>query len=360
MALPSIRSLRAPALVLLVAASSVATVPRAALAQGSSEKAAAESLFEEARKLMAEKKYPLACDKFAASQKLDPAPGTLLNLADCSDKAGRSASAWVEFLEAAALAKAAGDPKREKAARKRAETLEPKLVRLSITVPPEVASLEGLEVRRDGVLVDRAQWASAVPVDPGSHLVEAVAKGYRQWKTQVDASAAGTTVPVAIGKLEREPAPPPVVVASAPPPPPPPPPATASAAPPPPLVPPPPPLEPASSQRTWALVAGGVGIVGLGIGTYLALDAKSKSKDAETHCLSGKTVCDATAASESKDAKSEANLATIPFALGLVGVGAAITLWVTAPSSSEQSAKRIWMTPTAAPDRAGVTVGGRF
>ena len=356
---------RARAIAFAVAAISALACAHDARAQSPSEKAAAESLFGEARKLMGEKKYPEACDKFAASQKLDPAPGTLLNLADCSDKAGRSASAWVEFLEAAALAKAAGDPKREKAARKRAEALEPKLVRVSVAVPAEVAALEGLEVRRDGVLVDRAQWGSPVPVDPGMHVIEAIAKGFKRWKTQVEASAAGTTVPVAVAKLEAEPPPPPPppsasAVARPPSP-------SPSSTPPPPsavatvdVLPPPPPPAPASSQRTWAFVAGGVGVVGIGVGTYLALSAKAKSNDAQTHCAAGKTQCDATAASQSKDAKTQADLATIPFVLGLVGVGAAVTLFLTAPDSKEQSAKRVWIAPEVSRSNAGVSLGGRF
>ncbi|HEY3237410.1 MAG TPA: hypothetical protein VGJ84_22005 [Polyangiaceae bacterium] len=136
-----------------------------AQAQSAGDKAAAEALFDEGRKLMQEGKLEPACRKFEASQRLDPAPGTLLNEADCWEKLGRTASAWVSFREAAALARNAGDTKRASAATQRAAALEPKLARLKITVPDAVRSTSGLTVKRDGEKVDAALWDSPIPVD---------------------------------------------------------------------------------------------------------------------------------------------------------------------------------------------------
>jgi uncharacterized protein HemY len=82
-----------------------------ALAQG--DKATAEALFAEGRRLMSSGNYATACQKFAASQKLDPALGTSLNLADCYDKSGRTASAWAESRDAAAAAHRVGSKDRE-------------------------------------------------------------------------------------------------------------------------------------------------------------------------------------------------------------------------------------------------------
>ena len=58
------------------------------------DRAAAEATFRQATALMDEERFAEACEKFAASQDLDPGLGTLLHLADCYDRAGRTASAW--------------------------------------------------------------------------------------------------------------------------------------------------------------------------------------------------------------------------------------------------------------------------
>src|SRR5262245_14114390 len=48
--------------------------------------------------------YPAACPKFEASYRLVKKLGTLLNLADCYERTGRTASAWVLFAEGKAIA----------------------------------------------------------------------------------------------------------------------------------------------------------------------------------------------------------------------------------------------------------------
>src|SRR5260221_8939712 len=98
------------------------------------DKLTAEALFSDGRKLMTAGKFRQACPKFEASLKLDPGVGTMLNLGDCYEKNQQSASAWAQFREASAAARAAGSREREELARQRAAALEPKLSRLTIIV----------------------------------------------------------------------------------------------------------------------------------------------------------------------------------------------------------------------------------
>jgi len=153
-------------------------------AQSADNKAAAETMFREGRRLMIAGEYAEACPKFLASQNLDPGVGTLLNLGDCYAKNGQTASAWAQFIEAASEAHRLGDTRRQEAAQARATELEVRLVRLTIVVPP-AADVAGLEIKRDGTRVDRALWGAALPVDPGKLVIEATAPGKKKWTVTV-------------------------------------------------------------------------------------------------------------------------------------------------------------------------------
>src|SRR5688500_5437698 len=91
----------------------------------------ADELFAEGRRLMARGDYDQACPKFAEAERLRHGVGTLLNLADCYERLGKTASASRVFLEAAAAAHAASDARVE-IARDRARALEGRLLRLTI------------------------------------------------------------------------------------------------------------------------------------------------------------------------------------------------------------------------------------
>src|SRR5262245_8870421 len=93
-------------------------------AQDAMNKATAEALFADGRRLVGAGDYAAACPKFAASQKLDPGVGTALNLADCYERMGRWASAWAEFRSAASAAHTVGAREREELAGGRAQALE--------------------------------------------------------------------------------------------------------------------------------------------------------------------------------------------------------------------------------------------
>lgn len=161
--------------------------------------AAAQALFDAAKQLMIQGKYAEACPKLEESQRLDPGIGTQFNLATCYEQLGRTASAWSTFLEVAGAAKAAGQADREKVARQRATALEPKLVRMNITASESAPA--DLQVKRDGVLLGRAQLGTPVPVDPGKHRVEATAQGRKPFSTTIDITASSKTETVAIPEL---------------------------------------------------------------------------------------------------------------------------------------------------------------
>ncbi len=61
--------------------------------------------------------------------------------------------------------------------------------------------MRGLEIRRDGVAVLQAELDSALPVDPGSHTLEASAPGKQPWSTTVQIGADAPNVVVDVPEL---------------------------------------------------------------------------------------------------------------------------------------------------------------
>ena len=159
--------------ILLVGAVFVLSAGIANAASGSR----AQTLFNEGRALLDDGATERACTKLAESARLEPKLVTKLALAGCYDRLGRTASAWSEFRDVAALAAKAGESEwtREAYALERVQALEKKLVRLVVTVQEPTP---GLVVWRNDVPVSAAQLGVAVVVDPGETLIAATADGY--------------------------------------------------------------------------------------------------------------------------------------------------------------------------------------
>src|SRR5215510_5737479 len=136
------------------------------------DKSLATALFKEGRALVDQGHVAEGCRKLEESQRLDPGGGTLLNVALCHEKEGRTATAWTEFTEALGIAKKDDRPQRIELAQTHIAALEPTLSRLVIQVP-EGSDLPELEIKRDGSPLRRAAWGSPMPVDPGDHQIEA-------------------------------------------------------------------------------------------------------------------------------------------------------------------------------------------
>jgi hypothetical protein len=85
------------------------------------------------------------------------------------------------------------------------------------------------------------------------------------------------------------------------------------------------------AQKVLALLVGGAGIVGLGVGTAFGLSAISKRSDAQSVCASACSSQDGV--NRWSDAVSTGNAATVAFVVGGLGVVGGVALWLTAPSA---------------------------
>jgi hypothetical protein len=326
-----------------LALSAILAAPTFAFAGGN--EAAAEALFDEAKKLASQGNYAEACPKFAESNRLDRGAGTLIHLGDCYEKNKQSASAWATYKEAASAAQALGRKDWEKLAAQRASALEPKLAHLTIKVDPANGKVD---ISRDGAPLSQASYAVPIPVDVGEHSVEATAAGYKPFTATVKVSRDGELVEVTVPKLEiatpASAAPPPVAPISA---------ATSEA---------PAPLPKTSSRRTIGFVVGGVGVAGIAVGAVTGLMAMGKSSDAKRTCSNDGPCANREAVDASDSAKTFGLVSTVAFIAGGVGLAAGAALVLTAPKQEEasRSTARIRVAPSAGPGGGGLTVVGVF
>jgi hypothetical protein len=309
----------------LLTVAAIATTGRASAQSTAQDQATARALFIDARQLMRAGKYDQACPKLEAASKLYTGSGVLLNLGDCYEHVGRTASAWTEFAEAASAAERDGRADDLAEAKKRQAAIEPRLCRLTISVPHDTP---GLEVRRDDTALDRGAWGIPVPVDPGTHAVSAQAPGRVSWSGSVSVSAAGKTASFDVPDLAPAAAPSP----------------TPSVAPAPaPSTPePPPPGQYWTGRRTASAALTGVGVVSLGVGGVLVILAKSKDSAAQNKTTNRNA--------DSSNAVSLGNMATVFAGAGAAVAATGLLLWLTAPDAPVQ----------VGANPSGLLLSGRF
>jgi serine/threonine-protein kinase len=302
------------------------------------DRAAAETLFNDAVKLLEAGEAAAACPKLEESQRLDPGVGTLLYLADCYKGVGRTASAWATFREASYAAHAAGQYDRETTAAAEADALLPKLTYVVFNVAG--ADTPGLEVKRDGQAVGKALWETQVPMDPGEHQLEVSAPKKKTWTgtfAVADTPQQVTTVPVPL--LEDAP-PEPVLTLG------------------PQQGPPGDRRKSGKLQRTFGYAAAGAGVVGLGLSGVFALMAVSDNSAADDECLpTNRFQCTPKGVELGESAVNKANIAGVMLGVGGVLAATGVILIVTAPSDSDSAQIAVG---AQVGDLNGVTVKGAF
>jgi hypothetical protein len=311
---------------------------RLALAQGS-DRAVAEELFRQGQSLMQAQRFAEACPKLAESQRLDPGTGTLLNLGVCHEREGKLASAWAEYNDVLTLAQRDGREDRVAYAKERIAAVEPRLSRLKIELSPG-SDVPALEVKLDGNVVGRPTLGVAIPVDPGTHRVAASASGKRPWETSVTVPTGPVEIVVALpalGDAVAEPlAPKAPVIAERP----------GSDRPP-----------ASNTQRILAYGLGGLGLVGVGIGTVFGLKAISKNDESnERGCVGNE--CSPSAGALREDAQSAGTLSTVAFAVGGAALAGGVVLFLTAPNSKAEGSRpvaRIALAPSGGRLELGAT-----
>ena len=314
-----------------IAICAIALASSVANAQPSESIAQAEQLFEQARELAAKGDYASACPVFEASYKLDPALGTLLNMATCYENAGKLASAWGRYREVVSVATKVNDEARITIAREKAAALEPRLPRLTIRGP----KIAGLVVMRDDVPVDPAVLGAGIYVDPGRHVVTANAPKHRSVSIEVTMVEAETKI-VEVPPLEALPEEPTVTGTAA----------TRVYVDP----------DPGKGRRITGIVLGATGAAALATGIGFGFAARSKWNSAfdDGLCDEETNECTKEGQERTSDARSNALVANVVTGLGVAMVATGAVLYFTAPK------KRAEVAVTPVSGGAAVSIGGAW
>lgn len=170
--------------------------------QGASgQDAAAEALLQEGKTQIAQGKLDAGCTTFAKALELLKHPRIRINLADCREKQGKFASAWVEYIETRRMSnnlveQEPSEAKRIEYINEKIKAIEPKISYLIVNVTSKVP---GLEIFRDSVLTPEGV---KVPVDPGSYTLIAKAPGYVQWSQSFKVEGEGNTQTLKVPPLK--------------------------------------------------------------------------------------------------------------------------------------------------------------
>ncbi len=189
------------------------------------------------------------------------------------------------------------------------------------------ADLSGVKVTMDGnLLTDRLEGV-AVPIDPGDHAFTFEAAGQppieRRFVVLESQKDRHEVVTFGVAAVATR-APPPTSAET--------------------LAPPPVAHGGLGAQRVLALLAGGVGIAGLAVGTVFGVESVSTKNDAQRLCPT--MVCPTQAGiNEWADVSSQQTAALIGFVAGGVGLVGGMVLWFTAPGTGGGASARVSFGP---------------
>ena len=214
-----------------------------------------------------------------------------------------------------------------------------------------------MKIDRDGQDVGRAAWGTAVPVDPGEHVIEVSAPGKKSWSDKIEVPAAPRTVSLSVPELEDAPlpAPPPSITSAGNNPPP----VEADVA--------PRSAGGANGQMIAGYVVGGLGVAAVATGIVFGLQSRADNEDAKALCptenADGTYTCpngedeirhDALV----EDAKREQTIGWVSAGIGVAALTTAVILIVTADNGPSDSAFTV--APMLTADVQGATLSGHF
>jgi hypothetical protein len=287
----------------------------------------ADALFQSGRAAMSSGDFAGACARFAESYRLEPAPGTMLNLSLCEEKQGKLVAAQADLTEA--IQKLPKGDFRSAFAEKQLEALKKRIASVTVTLEEPNA---GARVACDGVELRPDALGRAIPLDPGTHVFVVQAEGRASSRREVLlAEGQQATLTLGPGPAAEKSAPSSLRA-----------PAAARA-------------EPGSTRRTLGVGALAIGGAGLLTGVVTGIMTASAASTYKEHCF--ERICDAEGADAASRGKTLEVVSPIAFVVGALGAGAGTYLLLT---SKRAPSAQLTVTPTVSARDAGLAVGGSF
>lgn len=318
---------------LVCAASAVCSVQHTALAQGGASadgdaiKLAREQ-FNQALSLQTGGDWAGALALLKEVAAVKPTPQVRFNIAICEERLGRLVAALGDYELAASDAQAEKSDQVGQEVDARLEALKARVPRV---VVQRSDGADSATISLDGVSLGDSVLNVPLPADPGPHIVEAKALGYRPFK-QAFRVAEQQTATIQV-KLEAEPA---KVEPNTQ-----------------------PQVRPASQGvRTAGFVVGGVGIASLIGSGALFLLRQSTISDLDKQCGANRQSCPDSEHNTVDRGKLYTTLGDVTLAVGAVGLAVGAALVIAGGRSSEQPS--VALVPGAANANAGATLFGRF
>jgi hypothetical protein len=273
--------------------------------------ATADVLFNDARAAMAAKKFDVACAKFRESNRLDPAVGTLFNLANCEAQRGQLVTAWTLYRQV--LEKLPPDDSRVPIAKAQVQSLDARIPRLKIRARGEMPAATVVTVA--GLALSPASLDSSLLLNPGRYAISVASPGRSTQEFSV-ALAEGDTAefPVFVGASTSAPALPVasrVAVAHS---------ESARTE-----------DDDRNSRELLAYTGIGVGAVGFTLGIITGLVGLHQESLGNRSCSDVTRTCNQTGYDANQSAKSLATVSTVGFVVGVLAGGAGTYLWLTLP-----------------------------
>ena len=310
----------------LVAPDAVAQPAGAAAPSDASTKKALD-LFKKGQGLYKANKHAEALPLFRESYALVQSPNSRIYIARCLAATGEAVAAYEEFEALIADVDARNDPKyqdaRTAAVAERDELAQNKLALVTITVnnpsPGTSVSIGGRDIPAE-------TWGKPVAVAPGSVDVTITTPPGAPQTQRVDLTA-GDKRPIALDAAPAAATPPPVASSSG---------------------------SSRAMLRPAAYVAGGVGVVGMGLFAVFGGLANATYSDLEGKCQGsgGAKACPPDAQGQIDDGKMQKDVANAGLIIGAAGLATGVTLFVLSMDGGKKQESQVQ--PVAGPGYLGV------